>query len=90
MYNLKDINKRKDFYNSEFNNKIIKSIKSNRLLKKNNFFFNKKAFSKTQIINSCIVSGRSRAVFRKFKISRIVLKNLSGLHQIKGFKKDSW
>ena len=89
MYNLKDINKRKDFYNSEFNNKIIKSIKSNRLLKKNKFFFNKRLFSKTQIINSCIVSGRSRSVYRKFKISRIVLKKLSGLHQIKGFKKDS-
>ena len=66
MFNTKDVNIRKNFNNSELNNKLIKSIKYNMLLKKNKFFFNKKTFSKTQIINSCIFTGRNRGVYRKF------------------------
>ena len=90
MYNYKDINKRKKFNKSELFNKIIKSIKYNRLLKKNNYFFKTKTFSKTQIINKCIFTGRSRSVYRKFKVSRMQLKQLNKTNKLIGLKKASW
>ena len=53
------------------------------------FFFKKKTFSKTQIINSCILTGRSRSVYRKLKVSRMQLKSLNKTNRISGLKKAS-
>jgi small subunit ribosomal protein S14 len=46
--------------------------------------------SKTRIRNRCELSGRPRAVYRKFKLSRIALRELASTGQIPGMVKSSW
>ena len=38
----------------------------------------------------CAITGRSRANYRKFKICRIVLRDLASSGQIPGMVKASW
>lgn len=40
--------------------------------------------------NRCQVSGRSKAVYRKFKLSRIALRDLASTGQLPGVIKASW
>ncbi len=40
--------------------------------------------------NRCELTGRPRAVYRKFKLSRIALRELGGFGQIPGLIKSSW
>ncbi len=46
--------------------------------------------SKTRIRNRCEITGRPRAVYRKFKLSRIALRDLASTGQIPGVVKSSW
>jgi small subunit ribosomal protein S14 len=46
--------------------------------------------SKVRIRNRCELSGRPRAVYRKFKLSRIALRELASTGQIPGMVKASW
>eukprot|EP00252_Welwitschia_mirabilis_P017823 TRINITY_DN3965_c0_g1_i1.p1 TRINITY_DN3965_c0_g1~~TRINITY_DN3965_c0_g1_i1.p1 ORF type:complete len:197 (+),score=38.17 TRINITY_DN3965_c0_g1_i1:206-796(+) len=46
--------------------------------------------SLTRIRNRCIFSGRPRAVYRKFRMSRIVFRELARANSIMGIKKASW
>ena len=46
--------------------------------------------SKTRIRNRCEVTGRPRSVYRKFKLSRIALRELASTGQIPGVVKSSW
>ncbi|HSH25155.1 MAG TPA: 30S ribosomal protein S14 [Massilibacterium sp.] len=46
--------------------------------------------SPTRLTNRCQVTGRPRGVIRKFKLSRIVFRNLAHKGQIPGVKKSSW
>ena len=46
--------------------------------------------SKVRIRNRCELSGRPRGVYRKFKLSRIALRNLASTGQIPGMVKSSW
>lgn len=46
--------------------------------------------SKTRVRNRCEVSGRPRATYRKFKMSRIALRELGNFGQIPGLVKSSW
>lgn len=46
--------------------------------------------SKTRTRNRCEVSGRARAYYRKFKLSRIALRELGSAGQIPGLVKSSW
>lgn len=46
--------------------------------------------SKVRIRNRCEVSGRSRAVYRKVKMSRIALRELGNKGLIPGLVKSSW
>ncbi|WP_448189879.1 30S ribosomal protein S14 [Azospirillum sp. sgz301742] len=46
--------------------------------------------SKVRIRNRCEVSGRPRAFYRKFKLSRIALRELASTGQIPGMTKSSW
>jgi small subunit ribosomal protein S14 len=46
--------------------------------------------SKTRIRNRCELSGRPRAYYRKFKLSRIALRELASAGQIPGVVKSSW
>ena len=46
--------------------------------------------SATRIRNRCEVTGRSRAYYRKLKMSRIALRELGSTGQIPGLVKSSW
>ena len=46
--------------------------------------------SKVRIRNRCELSGRPRGVYRKFKLSRIPLRDLASTGQIPGMVKASW
>ncbi len=44
----------------------------------------------TRIRNRCEVTGRPRAYYRKFKMSRIALRDLASNGQVPGVVKSSW
>ena len=46
--------------------------------------------SPTRSKNRCQLTGRSHAVLRKFKVSRIMLRELALAGKIPGLKKASW
>jgi small subunit ribosomal protein S14 len=46
--------------------------------------------AKTRIRNRCELTGRSRANYRKLKLSRIKLRELASTGQIPGMVKASW
>ena len=46
--------------------------------------------SKVRIRNRCMLTGRPRAYYRKLKMSRIALRDLSSSGQIPGMVKSSW
>jgi len=46
--------------------------------------------AKIRIRNRCELTGRPRGVYRKFKISRIALRDLGSTGQIPGVVKSSW
>ena len=46
--------------------------------------------SATRIRNRCAMTGRPRAYYRKFKLSRITLRELASTGQIPGMVKSSW
>jgi small subunit ribosomal protein S14 len=46
--------------------------------------------SPTRSHNRCLLTGRSRGVLRKFKVSRIMLRELALAGKIPGMKKASW
>lgn len=46
--------------------------------------------SKIRVRNRCELSGRPRGVYRKFKLSRIALRDLGTTGQIPGVVKSSW
>ena len=44
----------------------------------------------TRLRRRCLLCGRPRAVYRKFRICRICLRNLANEGKIPGLKKASW
>jgi small subunit ribosomal protein S14 len=46
--------------------------------------------SRTRIHNRCELSGRSKGYYRKLKVSRIALRDLSNFGQAPGVTKASW
>lgn len=46
--------------------------------------------AKERIRNRCELTGRPRGVYRKFKLSRIALRDLGSSGQIPGLVKSSW
>lgn len=46
--------------------------------------------SRTRVRNRCALTGRPRAFYRKFKLSRIALRELASVGQIPGMVKSSW
>jgi small subunit ribosomal protein S14 len=44
----------------------------------------------TRKVYRCQISGRDRGVYRKFRISRIVLRKLALEGKIPGMRKSSW
>jgi len=46
--------------------------------------------AKTRLVNRCEVSGRPRGFYRRFRISRIALRDLASQGQLPGVVKSSW
>jgi small subunit ribosomal protein S14 len=46
--------------------------------------------SATRVRNRCSLTGRPRGFYRKFKLSRIALRELASSGQIPGMLKSSW
>lgn len=46
--------------------------------------------SPTRLRNLCALTGRSRSVYRKFKLSRIKLRELALEGKVPGMRKASW
>ena len=46
--------------------------------------------SETRVRNRCSLTGRPRGVYRKFKLSRIAVRELASSGQIPGMLKSSW
>lgn len=46
--------------------------------------------SATRVRNRCQLSGRPRGFYRKFKLSRIALRDLASVGQVPGMVKSSW
>src|SRR5580658_5134559 len=46
--------------------------------------------AKTRVRNRCELTGRARAFYRKFRLSRIALRELASAGQIPGMVKSSW
>lgn len=44
----------------------------------------------TRIVNRCLVTGRPRSYYRKFKMSRIALRELGSRGLVPGLVKSSW
>jgi small subunit ribosomal protein S14 len=44
----------------------------------------------TRVRNRCELTGRSRAYYRKFKLSRVMLRELGNKGLIPGLTKSSW
>jgi small subunit ribosomal protein S14 len=44
----------------------------------------------TRSHNRCLLTGRSKAYLRRFKVSRIMLRELALAGKIPGLKKASW
>ena len=44
----------------------------------------------TRVRNRCEITGRSRAYYRKFRLSRIMLRDLANKGLIPGVTKSSW
>lgn len=46
--------------------------------------------SRTRVHSRCELTGRPRGNYRKFKLSRVVLRDLASAGQIPGMVKSSW
>lgn len=46
--------------------------------------------SSTRLHNRCVMTGRPRAYYRKFGVSRLVLREMALRGEIPGLKKSSW
>lgn len=93
----KNINQRKFFKTNEKKRLILKSIINNlNFEKKIRWKIQKKLIkfsnnsSLTRIKNRCILTGRSRSVYRLFKLSRIQLRKLASNGSLPGVSKYSW
>jgi len=77
---LNSIRKRSQY--SIVQKRIFQQIKFN--------YYNKIVTSKTVINRNCILTGRSRAVYRPFGLSRCILKTLLTNGSIPGYSKAIW
>jgi small subunit ribosomal protein S14 len=93
----KNIKQRYLFKNFEKKRLILKIISKNLNIEKDLrwklqqkwFFFNQNT-SITRIKNLCIITGRSKSIYRLFKLSRIQLRKLTSEGFLPGVSKYSW
>lgn len=94
---IKDSKKRKLYIKTELTQRLTKILcfsfnthLLNFALLNSSFMSTEYNYFRTHIKNFCIVSGRSRAIHKKFKVSRILLRQLSSKGYFFGLKKASW
>ena len=96
-----DKERRLKYYKNELNIIALKYLINNPVLLLNNNFINKfmlkdsftnflKKNSLNKIVNYCVLTGRSRGVLRKFKMSRLKFKELASKGWISGFIHSNW
>ena len=85
--NLKFANKRKELKKIVMNRKLNLEERFKAQMKLSKLPRNS---SKIRIKNRCEITGRSRGVYRKLKVSRITLRKLSLEGKVPGMIKSSW
>lgn len=89
------------FYNNELNILTLKYLMNNPVMKANKNFNNKimlnknflqflKKNSVNKIVNYCIITGRSRGVLKKYKMSRLAFKEKASKGWISGLIYSNW
>lgn len=93
----KNINQRNLLKKIEYKKIAIKALSNNLKINtklrwkiQQNFFKLPTKSSITRIKNLCIITGRSKSVYKKFKLSRIQLKLLITNGLLPGLSKYSW
>lgn len=95
---LNDIKKRSLYKKTEVLQKVLKVLsiynkfqKSSTLVISKLFYlsFLKNSF-KSRVHNYCIITGRARGIYKKFRVSRISLRQLGSEGLFFGLKKASW
>ena len=84
---LKFANKRKELKKIVMNKKVSLEERFKAQIKLSKLPRNS---SKIRVKNRCEITGRSRGVYRKLKISRITLRQLSLEGKVPGMIKSSW
>ena len=84
---LKFANKRKELKKIVMNKKLNLEERFKAQMKLSKL---PKNSSKIRIKNRCEITGRSRGVYRKLKVSRITLRQLSLEGKVPGMIKSSW
>ena len=97
LLNKQDKKKRLNFVKFEEKYNLIKNIKNGEKLKAGlrwtfSSKVNKKMWknSKTQINNRCVLSGRSRSIYRFARISRLFLRENEYISSLPGLQKSYW
>jgi ribosomal protein S14 len=95
--NLKDAKRREAFYHVEQKRILYKALLKDRGLSHRIRFemclkLNAlpRASARVKIQNRCVLTGRAKAVLRKFKISRICMRELVAYGALPGVTKSSW
>ena len=71
-------------------NFILKSYKVRKFLKWYCLVKNKSLKTRTRAVNKCVISGRSRGVYRFAFISRLFLRENSFINKLPGLVKSYW
>ena len=99
MKNKKQIDqKRRQLYNlNEINNRILKILAYNTNLSLNirwKYILKLTKLHKnsylSKVHNFCVLTGRSKSVFKNIKLSRIKFRNKASFNKIVGISKTSW
>ena len=92
---VKEKRNRERFARKEARLKMLKAMVANTYLderiRQNSFDkLSKVKGLEHKLVNRCVVTGRSRGVLRKFKVSRMVFKKLGMEGKLVGVRKASW
>jgi len=94
---IKDFKRRKYVNKFEWKKKILKAFYHNHNLNlkfRQKIYFNilklKKKTFLTRVKNICILTGKSHSIYKKFKLSRMSLRENLSVTFFTGMKKSSW
>jgi len=67
---------------------MLRDVTISRFYKKSTLI--RAGYVGTRINNCCVLTGRTRAVYKGFKVSRFILKGMGSLGYLPGIRKCSW